>query len=822
MNRVLPTVFNGLAGLAALIGTGLVIHGLSLMAWPDAIPFSDTTLLMDSPLLRFLLLLLVAAVLVTTITLASRCKPLVAAAAVATLLALGTGLMGAFVVVAWFALASIVLGRGVLRVARAADTGPEASNILPLVLGAGLYGSIVSLLAHLPLNYPGVYAVGLALPLAFGWRSTAEILQRMAGSIVRIDQNPLQGKTLEMVIGVVLLVHVLAACLPELGYDALAMHLFIPGYLRGRHQWNFDVSTYVWAVMPMLGDWIFSIGYMLGGETAARLMNVGFIIATARLVTEMVRWAGGSESGGRWAALVFLSTPLTFTESSSLFIESAWGAFLIAGTFALLRACSSKGDPRDLRTAGLLLGYAAAAKAVTLTVLPVLGLALLVRWRRLTDKTVLLAVIQAMGAFLVVGGIPYLTAFLKTGNPVFPLFNAIFRSPYFPPENFAPPDVFAKGVRWDTLYAITFDTTRYLEGKVGTAGFHWLLLLIPACLLLLGSRSMRGLVIAFIAAASIVLTFQSTAYLRYVFPSFAMLAMVVGIGFSAVETRGIAVRAIVSTLLAAGAALNLLFFNAGAFYADFEPRAALSQAHRYDYLQQRIPIRNAVELVNRLNAGHTPVAVFSMPYTAGLEADGLYPNWYNLNFYEAIKNAASESALAEVLLAKAVDFVILDPAWDTPEKRRLIESVTDQVANFGGITVRSINSRYRFQKELLQHPGFDAAEGWTMQDGAKLDQGLIASVNAPAYQVVPVAPGRRYRNSVRAACAEQPTKGRLQVNWQDARSRFIRADIQLFDCSPEAAEHQMEVIAPDGAAFAVVYASGHTPIPVRFKQVSFR
>ena len=36
-------------------------------------------------------------------------------------------------------------------------------------------------------------------------------------------------------------------------------------------------ATYVWAVMPMLGDWLFSVGYMLGGETAARLINVGFI-----------------------------------------------------------------------------------------------------------------------------------------------------------------------------------------------------------------------------------------------------------------------------------------------------------------------------------------------------------------------------------------------------------------------------------------------------------------------------------------------------------------------------------------------------------------
>ena len=820
MNRTLSTVLLWFAGLAALVGAGLVVRGLSLMTWPEAIPFSDTSLFVDSPLLRFLLLLCVASFLVVVITLAGKCRPLAATLVVAIFLALGTGVIGAFAVVIWFALASTLLGRGMLRIAGMTE-GPGVSLVLPFLLGAGLYGSVVSLLAHLPLNYPGVYAVALALPVVVGWRSVAPLGKMVTVSAVRIAGGRMSSMVLEAATGVILLVHVLVACLPELGYDALAMHLFIPGFLRARHQWTFDVDTYVWAVMPMLGDWIFAIGYMLGGETAARLLNVAFIAVLARLIKEIVCWAGGSRRGALWAVLVFLSTPLTFTESSSLFIESVWAAFLVAGTFEMIRACSSDGNPRRLPLAGILLGFAAAAKAVTLSVLPVLALILLLRWRRFSGKSVR-AVAFSVAAFLLVGGIPYLTAFIKTGNPVFPLFNAIFRSPNFPPENFAAPDVFAKGVQWDTLYAITFDTTRYLEGKPGAAGFHWLALLVPAMLMLITARNTRGLVIAFIAIASIVMTFHSTAYLRYIFPSIAMLAVVLGVGFSMLERRSVMAGAICGILLAAGTALNLLFFNAGAFYADFEPRAALSQSHRYEYLQQRMPIRNAVELVNRLNAGHTPVAVFSMPYTAGLEANGLYPNWYNLSFYESISLASSERDIAEILLARAVDFVILDSAWDMPQKRRLIEDATEKIADFGGVTVRAVGLRYRFQTELLQHPDFDSPEGWTILPGAKLSRGLSASVEAAAFQVVPVSPGRRYRNTVRAVCSEQPTKGRLQVNWQDAQSRFIRADIQLFDCSSDEAEHGMEVIAPDGAALAAVYASSHTPVPVLFRQVSFR
>lgn len=815
INRFRAIFFN-LASIAALVGASLVVYGLSRMTWPSAIPFSG-----EQPLLRFVLVLLITAFLVSSITVITKWKPLLATGAIVLLLALGSGLMGPFAVVAWFALSSTLLGQGVLRFMRMERTAPRASIVQPFLIGAGLYGTLVGVLAHFPINYPSLYAILLSLPIAFGWRAVKEFSGKTEKLIVRSDRTVTSVLLLDGCIGVLLIVYVLVACLPELGYDALAMHLFIPGYLRGRHQWTFDVTTYVWAVMPMLGDWIFAIAYMLGGETAARLLNVGFIFVLARLVVEMVRWAGGTARSAHWAALIFLSTPLTFTEGSSLFIESVWSAFLVAGSYMLIRSVFRKDSSNNLPLTAVLLGFAAASKAVTLTVLPVLALVLIFCWRRLFCRSNILILGLALMLFIVVSMPPYLTAFIKTGNPVFPLFNLIFRSPLFPLENFAPPDVFAKGVQFNTLYEVTFDTKRYLESRSGAAGFHWLLFLTPALLILMGVRNVRGLLVGFVGLTFIWLTFQSTAYLRYVFPSFALLAAVLGIGFSVIGNYLVAVR-FAGVLLASGALLNLLFFNAGAFYADFDPRAAFSESLRRDYIQQRIPIRNAVELVNRLNQGHTPVAVFSMPYAAGLESDALYPNWYNFNFHREIESAVSEVEIANVLLVQGVDFLILDPTWNTPQKRHMIESATDKIANFGGISIRSLSNRYRFQKELLQHPDFDSAEGWTILTGAKLENGLVANVSGAAFQVVAVSAGHRYRNLVRAVCAGESTKGRLQVNWQDARSQFIRADIKLFDCSSEPTNYDMEVIAPDGAAAAAVYASGHTQIPVVFKQVSFK
>ncbi len=132
----------------------------------------------------------------------------------------------------------------------------------------------------------------------------------------------------------------------------------------------------------MLGDWIFSIGYMLAGETAARLINVGFIFVLALLIRDMVIWAGGEALGWRWAVLLFLSTPLTFTESSSLYIESIWTCFVVTSSLAVFKSIDPNGDAdAQFQSGGLLLGNALAAKAVTVTVLPALLIVLVFRWR---------------------------------------------------------------------------------------------------------------------------------------------------------------------------------------------------------------------------------------------------------------------------------------------------------------------------------------------------------------------------------------------------------------------------------------------------------
>lgn len=794
---------------AILIGMALTIWGLLQIKWGTGV--------------AYLPFALASFVLIGLASRAARKKPIFVGVFFAGVIVLVTGHIISLLVAAWFAMAASLLGRAVLlRFQPAAHRWTDH-----FLAGSGICGTAVGLMAFFPVNYPGVYAAGLALPVALGWKTAWDWIAEWYSQAIESDIRPLHSDWLDAAIAAVALVHFVVALMPEVGHDALATHLFVPSQLASRHQWGFDVATYVWAAMPMLGDWIYAIAYMLGGETSARLINLCFILVLGWLVRDMVRvWGNGHKTGAGLAVLLFLSTPLTFTVSSSLFIESVWGAFVVAGTVSVLRICSTEGDqapPWPL--AGLLFGFAAAAKAVTFMFLPGVLLIMMVRFKTWFNRNTTAGLLVGTGFFLILGAWPYAVSWKLTGNPVFPFFNKIFQSPLWPAENLIPA-TFSKGLTWDVLYRVTFHTQEYLEGYAGAAGFQWLMLLVPVAAALSLTANKRALALLLVGTLSVILTFQSQNYLRYVFPACAMLCAVVGIGISS----GLPANRFNGSMWAAAALacvlLNVAFLNSGAFYGDFPLKSIFSQSQREQYLARRLPMRKAVQLVNALNTEKKPVAVFGHPLTAGLSSDALYANWYNHLFQKAINSIRSAQDFAELLDAKNAEYVIFDKTWKGVKPQlSVIQETTNSIAEFGPVAVRKVNSKHRFKKELMRHPDLQDVSAWNLIGEARHDarQGtLFVSVDAPAVQVVPVSAGRHYMNSAVARCGVSKTQGRLQVNWLNAKKKLIRPEIQVFECSDNWELHEMEAAAPPNAAYAAVYASSHTKDFLEFQNVSFR
>jgi len=799
-----------------LIGSVITLFGLSQMHWPTSYSFSADSIY------HYLGFLAIGMAATKGLTRWLKIGHTPIAIATVSLISILTGTVWPLFVSLWFALASFALGQAALSALKIDSN--ETSTFTAFLIGAGIYGTTIGLLAHFPINYPGVYGVALAMPVILGWRSISKIVFKL----IKSGAQPTEFKWLDLAITLIALIHFSVALMPEVGHDALAMHLFIPGHLAFHHEWSFAPETYVWAVMPMMGDWIYSIVYMLAGETAPRLINVGFIFALSWLLRDLVIWAGGNALGARWSVLIFLATPLIFLEASSLFIDSVWTAFVIAGSISIFSTLSSSGTPKThLLVAGILFGSALAAKAVTLTILPIFFVLLIVHYQAWFKKNLARTMLFSLLLFLVIGTIPYITAWHITDNPVFPFFNEYFQAPQYPVVNFSVEHIFEKGVSWDTIYRITFDSSKYLEGKAGAGGFQWLLLLLPTIMLFITTWNRKGLMLISVGILAIVFTFHQTAYLRYIYPSYVLLSAAIGLALSIVfsSPENPLIRRLTLIMVISTVFLNILFFKSGTHYGTIALQPLMSESGRKEYLQHRLPIRNAIDLINKLNINEAPVAIFSAPLGAGLIADALYPSWYNHEFRSLIQDADTANALAEALLNKGVDYIILDENWGSSEKRLIIIDATKEISNIGSISVRVISRKYQFNTELLKDSNFLEGNSWHLsKESKKINDGIIVKHQSSATQIVPVIPGRKYLLSVKARCLSMPSsaKGRLQVNWLDSKSKFVSTNIRVFDCTKAASFHSMKVFSPSHAVKAVLYATGHTNKPLVINEVSFK
>jgi hypothetical protein len=425
---------------------------------------------------------------------------------------------------------------------------------------------------------------------------------------------------------------------------------------------------------------------------------------------------------------------------------------------------------------------------------------------------------------VVLGGVPYVTSFLLTKNPVFPFFNAYFQSPFYPVENFNPPAVFERGMTWDTLYRMTFNSGKYLESTPGASGFQWLMLVVPCTVAVCLARNMRAILVAVVALAAWWLTFNQTAYLRYVFPFVALALVVVAVGLSLLRNAGIWPWRAGALAAAVVIILNLLHFNSGTFYGKINLRVIADNRARDAYIESVVPVRTAVKLLNELNSRRSPVAFFSAPLTAGLYSDALYASWYNHRYATAVLAADGALDLGKIFAQYDVDYVVIDDSWESSKLRTLVAAVSAEVARVGSLSIRRLDDKYRFAEELLQQTEVQPGSVWHFTDGAAFmpDQGALVSVESPAYASVPVVPGRRYRYSAVAMCMDEPAEGRLQVNWTNERGVLLKPDIQVFTCTPDRLVHSFDFNAPSGAVQALIYASGHTQKKVIFSSVSFR
>ena len=523
------------------------------------------------------------------------------------------------------------------------------------MVGLGLWSVVVWLLAHFPVNYPPVYLGLLAAPLFLNLMGIRRYWSTLQNWLLDPDQG--RASANEFLLGVMafgfFLIQMTVSMWPEVGYDGLALHLRTAAVLNQRHVASFDINEQIAALMPYFSDWLFSIAYQLGGELAAKLTNGSFLALTLLGAWGLVRHYAGS----MWAKLavaIVAATPMLLAHSATLFAENYLTLVTVALLVALDRMQPSSAPRRWRQDAGvaILLAIPPLVKPYGLFI----TLAGLAAWSLQTARDCrpreLLARALFVGSIaLGIGFLPYAHAWILTGNPLFPFYNAVFRSPLYPAVNIS--DYLWMGhLTPDILYRMTFDSLQFGDGRPGTLGMHYLILLpcMLATPLVIRNRTVAiGCLFVLLYGGGLLILIQ---YLRYLAPVLPVIVIVALIGAARIaDPRPWLRRATLASLVAL-CAINLLLLPTGYWILYGLPlQAAFSETAKNELIKAKCPMRLALPLINQTYGVSSRVAFLGPPFATDLQGTPLYAAWYN-DLFKSDSDQVQTTEQAAALVSK--------------------------------------------------------------------------------------------------------------------------------------------------------------------------
>ncbi|HEX6137267.1 MAG TPA: glycosyltransferase family 39 protein [Casimicrobiaceae bacterium] len=636
----------------------LVVHA-ALIAWAIA------RLLPENPynpvdVVKLRQIGMASALLLATVAFAERRRPARAIAIALFVLATALFLPVAVLAVALLMLDAWLVGDALLRGLHPATQAAGEPDVgLATLVGIALFVGLVSVCAQFRVHYASVYGVLAVLPLLAALRRLPQHVARGRALLPEPSAWCNAERAWLALLAVVLAMHLFVAAKPEVGYDAHTMHLQFARLVAASHAWPYDVGRYAWAVMPLGADWMFAAAYLLGGEPSVRLLNLVFGMVVGWLLYRLVRVAAP-----RLPALVtvtlFASSPLAFLVTGLLFSETLWCAFVVGTLIAAIEWLKT----RSVATLGALYLLAAGAlqtKAITVLWLVPLALALIVASRGAVFEPRGARVRIVVALALVIGAWPYASAWWRTGNPVFPFMNTLFRSPLLDTaHSFDNPAYRQPLLPW-TPYELVLDSGRFIEGAPGAPGFQWLMLfpVIAVAFALRRRDRLQWLCVA-LGTVFFVAVYVQQSYLRYLLPALLVAAAAAGWALADLPD-GRAPRAIVAVLGTVLIALNLRFMYTGSWTnAELCPRCAFDGEARTRYVAHYAPLSLVSEWLNA-NLPNARVGFFTVhdPSPAGYTGYSRSVHWHDRAVSEAFMRARGADDILAIARAWRLTHVVV-------------------------------------------------------------------------------------------------------------------------------------------------------------------
>lgn len=536
---------------------------------------------------------------------------------------------------------------------------PKAVEEAPaglVVLGLGFWIFFLTLSARFQIHYWPVYLILFLAVCLWAW--SRQVL-RFPKSLLPDGRDSALYFALP---ALPLLFHWLAALKPEVNASALGIHLAAPARMAVQHVWRFDVQQFAWAVKPMGGEWAFTLPYLFGGEPAARLFNASLL---ALLCWMLYGWLRDLLPGLQASLLtaVFASIPLVHRMTGSLRVENV-AALTLAASVLFLRHSIKRGAPGYGYAALLLAGVTA---SVSMGALGFAAAALLAACLSLEWRTLLRGVPLALTA----GLWPYLEAWQRTGNPLFPYFNDWFRSQLFDTTRRLIDAPGLESLTFANWWTVPSASSRFLGGASGAFGLT-LLILPPLCLLAIRGNWPRiawALLGVWSAGSAGLVVVHGSAESLYT--GLPLLILSAGVMLATFRTRAPRfVHVLTAFLLLAFAGQLALLPVAAPEHRGFLLNQLLRPESVDLYLAEWAPQRPLVRELNR-KSPTARVLWLESNAVAGFAGRVLSNTWHHQLFAQRLDEATSAEGLLFTMAETDLQYFIA-PAPESPQPLRNI------------------------------------------------------------------------------------------------------------------------------------------------------
>jgi hypothetical protein len=710
------------------------------------------------------------------------------------LVVLGFGWIAVAVIAVTF-LAFAIVGETILPGSDVYDTVSAQASI-----GVGCYLLLFGALVHFPINTPLVYGGLLAAP--FCRLSTARLVASRLARWLDADRPSRADIAAATLLFATIILNGSGAAMPEAEFDALNQHLFVGQAVAHLGFWNFDVKDLTLAVMPMGVDWLFGLGNMLANEPAAKMMSVLLFLIVLALIFKLCRRLGADNVAAMLLTALFASTPITITESYTLFIENGQALFFLSVFTILL--CHQGPAQRRVCAAAIGLGAMLATKLLSAVLAAPLALGTLLLLRHCGSKQRLWAAVLG-GAALMLGLLPYIDAAAITGNPVFPFLNGVFHSPFAPASNFHP---FPKGdwLPLDLFYSATFHSDRYGAGMtVGAFGFQITALFLAAATGAIVTRSWLALV-ALSSGTFYMFAIANGVQLglRYFYPGLPLLT----VGLVALFRKEVIPRQLCVGIVAALIAANLCYYDKAyqplsLFRWDWllsstrwEDMSNPYVSHRalHAYLANRV-------LNRRANADGliSPRVLTLTNIRADLDGTLLSADWMAPELDDRVLKLNSLEDFRRLVRDFGATHAILDAT--NPQQAKLVSYVAEagEVIAQEGSTVL-----YRLSPELWLGPDLISQE--------TQPSGRDTSGTKGDWDVSGVRANRLYRFQLNLACKAPDDHFWVRIDFRSSDNRKLGGEpIGVLCGAVGQLTRLLDVVSPRDSARASVHFSTDTP-----------